>query len=145
MTWFEATAYCDWLSAARSYLWTSGATIQTSTNFGDEMNINKDYLNLTGYRLLTEAEWEFACREGRKTRYYFGCDETVLGDYARYSGNSQRHVWPVAGLKPNGLGLFDMHGNVCQWCESQPGVPGRPARRSSQTTAKAERVYETPA
>ena len=74
--------------------------------------------NLTGrpYRLLSEAEWEYAARAGSTTRYSFGNDETELGQYAWYFANAAQQTHDVGTRLPNAFGLFDMHGNVWQWC-----------------------------
>ncbi|TRU27791.1 MAG: serine/threonine-protein kinase pkn1 [Microcystis aeruginosa Ma_MB_S_20031200_S102] len=88
VTWFNAQAFCEKLS------------------------------QLTGknYRLPTEAEWEYACRAGTKTRFSFGDDKEQLGDYAWVDGNSNNTTHPVGEKRPNPWGIYDMHGNVWEWC-----------------------------
>jgi formylglycine-generating enzyme required for sulfatase activity len=91
-------------------------------------------------RLPTEAEWEYACRAGTKTRFSFGDSEGTLGDYAWYMGNSGNKTQPVGRKKPNPWGLYDMHGNVMEWCadmygnysseaSTDPQAPGSGGRR----------------
>jgi len=68
------------------------------------------------YRLPTEAEWEFSCRAESKTKWHFGDDESKLKDYAWYDEKDGKGTKPVGKKLPNQWGLYDMHGNVWEWC-----------------------------
>ncbi len=116
LTWYEAAHYCDWLSEQEKIPKEQWCYDPKGGAYSPGMKAKDRFWDLTGYRLPTEAEWEFACRAGTVTSNYYGLTKPLLPQYARYQENGQNRAWPVGGLKPNDLGLFDMLGNAFEWC-----------------------------
>jgi formylglycine-generating enzyme required for sulfatase activity/class 3 adenylate cyclase len=132
VTWYDAAAYCNWLSQQEGIdegQWCyepkkgKGAGGWSAEAYGEGMKLKPNYLELEGYRLPSEAEWELACRAGAVTSRCYGEAEDLLGRYAWYTKNSQdRWMMPVGSLKPNDLGLFDVLGNALEWCQEGLGA-----------------------
>jgi len=120
VTWYEAAAFCNWLSAQEGLGREEWCYLPNSDNeYGPGMRIADDFFARIGYRLPTEAEWEYACRAGATTAYYFGRDVDQLPAYAEFARDSGARPLQVAARKPNDFGLFDMHGNVAEWCHDR--------------------------
>jgi formylglycine-generating enzyme required for sulfatase activity len=92
--------------------------------YAEGMKIPADSLQRTGYRLPTDSEWEYACRGNTTTRFSFGEPLELLPQYGWSLQNSQDRSWPVGRLKPNSLGLFDVHGNAFEWCKDRSDAKG---------------------
>jgi formylglycine-generating enzyme required for sulfatase activity len=114
VTWYLAAEYCNWLSQQEGLPEEEWCY---KPNKDGKYEAAPDYLKRTGYRLATQAEWECSCRARAMTSRYYGESIDLLGKYAWYVGNSGHQPRPVASLKPNDWGLFDMHGNVFTWCQ----------------------------
>jgi formylglycine-generating enzyme required for sulfatase activity len=117
VNWYDAAAYCNWLSEQDGIPREQWCYAPNEKGlYAQGMKLAPDYLRRSGYRLPTVLEWEYACRAGAVTRWSLGEAEDLLPKYAWFVINAWSLLHPVATLRPNDLGIFDMHGNAWEWC-----------------------------
>jgi formylglycine-generating enzyme required for sulfatase activity len=141
LRWYGAAMYCNLLSKEEG-LPEKEWCYQPNKDgqYEDGMKLAPNYLQRTGYRLPTEAEWEYACRAGAVTSRSYGDSEQLLGKYGCHMATSGSRGWPVASLKPNDWGLFDMHGNVMNWCQDRQDPRPYPRGNSGQVIEDNEGI-----
>ena len=139
--WFEAAAYCNWLNEQEGIPRVEWCYLPNEQGeYAQGMTIVPDFLQHTGYRLPTEAEWEYACRAGSVTSRYYGQSPDLDNHYAwTVKLALGRGTTPVGRFKPNDFGMFDQMGNIMEWVhdvfrEPSPGAAGPASAPSAGLT-----------
>jgi formylglycine-generating enzyme required for sulfatase activity len=144
VTWLDATRFCNWLSEQEGL-----------TAFYDEHDLSQASPHVAmnweadGYRLPTEAEWEYACRAGKPSPFYTG--HCITTEQANYNGEHpyrmctigvyRQEPWNVGSGSPNAFDLSDMHGNILEWCNDWYGAyPRESATNPAGPVSGTERV-----
>jgi serine/threonine protein kinase/formylglycine-generating enzyme required for sulfatase activity len=142
ISWYTAAEYCNWLSRMDGLPEAEWCYQRNRDGeFADGMTLASDHFKRRGYRLPSEAEWEYACRAGAVTSWHYGEAEELLSLYGCHANSSSGRSWPGGTVKPNDFGLFDTHGDVWNWCqEGYTAYERSPADGALIVTDKENRV-----
>ncbi len=113
---YDAMKYCRWLSEQELGFDAENCCYPSVGEIGPDLRLQRGFHLRGGYRLPTVAEWEFVARAGTETSRYFGDSEEHLDLHTWSAFNANELTWPVGRLRPNPWGLFDIYGNVSEWC-----------------------------
>lgn len=127
LTFIGAALYCNWLSEVEGIPPSEWYYEVTPEDLGrNTLLVETVSPDRQGYRLPSEAEWEYACRAGTETARFLGEGTAYVSEYAWNIKNTEAQAGPVGRLRPNPLGLFDVYGNVFEWCmHSWDGIPSQ--------------------
>jgi formylglycine-generating enzyme required for sulfatase activity len=123
VSWYKAAMYCRWLGDKEhlpegDQCYPPIGQIIAAEHANRPLELTEGALKKRGYRLPTEEEWEYACRAGTETPWFFGNSAPMLREYAWVLENSGEQAHPVGTRKPNDFGLFDTYGNATEWCQT---------------------------
>jgi len=146
VSWWDATDYCNWLSEKEKL-----PKAYDNVNFLDKFDSNGDFLDkdgrvttdpskVVGYRLPTEAEWEYAARGGNKSKGYKYAGSDDVDKVAWYRYNPGFKTQEVGKKVPNELGIYDMSGNVWEWCSDWYGNYSSSAQTNPYNNSGSDRV-----